>query len=309
MCQSSTKIDNVNYTQRQCGVEIKMNVKKLSISGVAFVITVLGGYLVWDRIPEVDPDPANSPIEQVTMIEATQVPLTTAVANPAGIVFLPDTNTYLVSTDDRIIAEISADFSQVISSRTIPNSPHSIGDTEGITYLGDGKAAVIGENGVVILITRDGKGWKETDRFPIPGFKNETQLGSATYDPMTATIYTAQKKKGKILYKINLKRRTAMTIPMSLGPTVKERLDRKWQELTVAGLQFYKERLYAISEAYSSLLVFNPDGILEEVIGLKGINESSGITVRDGVLILIGDAEGYLPDPPIYLIPKSITDR
>ncbi len=285
-----------------------MNAKKLSIGGVAVVGIVWVGYLIIDRIPEVDPDPANAPIEQMVMVEAKQVPLTTVVANPAGIVFLPDSNTYLVSTDDRAIVELTADFSSVISSRTIPNSPHDIGDTEGITYLGNDQGAAIGENGVIILIRRNGKEWKETTRIPIPGFKSGTQLGSATYDPVTGTIYTAQKKGEKTLYKIDVKNRTAETLPMSLGSTVKERLNRKWQEFTIAGLQIYKGRLYAISEAFSSLLVINTDGVVEEVIGLTGINESSGITVRDGVLTLIGDAEGYLPEPPIYLIDKSVTD-
>lgn len=285
-----------------------MNSQKISIGGVAVVGIVLFGYLIIDRIPEVDPDPANAPIEQMVMVEAKQVPLTTVVANPAGIVFLPDSNTYLVSTDDRAIFELTADFSSVISSRTIPNSPHDIGDTEGITYLGNDQGAAIGENGVIILIRRNGKEWKEAIRIPIPGFKSGTQLGSATYDPVTGTIYTAQKKGEKTLYKIDMKNRTAETLPMSLGSTVKERLNRKWQEFTIAGLQIYNGRLYAISEAFSSLLVINTEGVVEEVIGLTGINESSGITVRDGVLTLIGDAEGYLPEPPIYLIDKSVTD-
>ena len=86
---------------------------------------------------------------------------------------------------------------------------------------------------------------------------------------------------------------------------VRERSNRKWQELTIAGLQFHQGRLYGISEAFSSLLVVDLDGSVDAVLGLNGINESSGITVRDDVLTLVGDAEGYLPPPPIYLLDPS----
>lgn len=286
-----------------------MNVRKLTIGGMFGLGLLLMGYLILERIPEVDSDPANAPIEKMAMTVVTQLPLTTAVSNPAGIVFLPDTNTYLVSTDDRAVIELSADFAEVISSVTLPNAPLAIGDTEGVTYLGDGHAAILGENGVVVLMKRDGAGWKETDRYPIRGFKIGTQTGSATFNPGTRTIYTAQKKGEKVLYKIDAKSRTVTATPMKLGSSVKERSARAWQEFTISGIQFYKGRIYAISEAYSSLLVVNLEGIVEEVIGLTGGNESSGVTVRDGVLVLIGDAESYLPDPPIYLVHKSVTNR
>jgi uncharacterized protein YjiK len=282
-----------------------MKTKPLLLSGLTAIALCYGAFWVWDHIPEVDPDPANSPIENMSMIKGKSVPLTQAVADPAGIVFLPDSETYLVSTDGRELIELSADFLTVLSAITLPASPFGIGDTEGVTYLGNGKAAVIGETGVVLLMSRDGKGWKETERFPITGFKAGSQLGSATYDPATQTLYTAQKKGEKILYKININDRTVEVFSMTLSSDVQERSGRKWQELTIAGLQFHKGRLYGISEAFSSLLVIDPNGSVDTVLGLTGINESSGITVKDGVLTLVGDAEGYLPPPPIYLLDPS----
>lgn len=282
-----------------------MNMKTIALTGLSVLVISYGVYWVLDHIPEVDPDPANSPIENMAMVNAKSVPLTRDVADPAGLVFLPDNETYLVSTDGREFIELSLDFKTVISAMTLPASPHAIGDTEGVTYLGSDKAAVIGENGAVVLMTRDGKAWKEMERFQISGFKEGTQLGSATYDPATKTLFTAQKKGEKTLYKINMNDRSVDAVSMALGSGVQERDNRTWQELTIAGLQFHQGRLYAISEAFSSLLVINPNGTVEAVKGLNDINESSGITVRDNVLTLIGDAEGYLPPPPIYLLGQS----
>lgn len=286
-----------------------MKAKNLGVAAGIAIGVAVAGFIIWDYLPEVDSDPSNAPVEIISMVSASAVPFTPVVANPAGIAFMPDSGTYLVSTDDRVIAEVQADFSTVLSSITLANNPHSIGDTEGVTYLGNGKAAAVGENGVIVLLERNGAVWEETERFPITGFKNGTQLGSAAYDPATDTIYSAQKKGDKILYKIDLNSRTAAAAPMRLGSAIKERSDRSWQEFTIAGMHFHNGRLYAISEAFSSLLVVSADGIVEDVIGLRGINESSGITLRNGVLTLIGDAESYMPDPPIYFIDKSVTDR
>ena len=286
-----------------------MKIKSLALAGITAVAVSYGVYWVWDHIPEVDPDPANSPIENMAMVNGKSVPLTQAVIEPAGIVFLPDSGTFLVSTDRREFIELSADFTNIISVMTLPASPYAIGDTEGITYLGNGKAAVIGENGAVLLMTRKGKSWEETERFPILGFKAGTQLGSAAYDPATNTLFTAQKKGEKVLYKISMNDHAVSIVPMVLGSGVQERKNRKWQELTIAGMQFHQGRLYAISEPFSSLLLIKPNGSVEAIKGLTGINESAGITVRDGVLTLIGDAEGYLPPPPVYLLDKSAIEN
>lgn len=282
-----------------------MNANTLTLAGITTLAIGLGAFWALEQIPEVDPDPANSPIANMPMVNGSSVPLTQAVANPAGIVFLPDSETYLVSTDGREFIELSADFGTVISAMKLPSNPYAIGDTEGVTYLGNDQAAVVGEAGVVVLMTRNDKGWVETERFPISGFKTGKQLGSASYDPATRTLYTAQKKGEKVLYKINLNDRSVDIVSMVLVASVKERSKRKWQELTIAGLQFHDGRLYGISEAFSSLLVINTDGSVEAVKGLIGINESSGITVRNDILTLIGDAEGYLPPPPVYLLDQS----
>jgi len=38
------------------------------------------------------------------------------------------------------------------------------------------------------------------------------------------------------------------------------------------------------------------------VYGVKGIHESSGITLKNGVAYLIGDFENYLPAPNFYKV-------
>lgn len=281
-----------------------MRVARLMLYAGSAGFFAVGGLLIWDRIPEVDPDPANGPVANIGFVSASQRPLTTEVRNPAGIAYVSDSQTYLVSTDDREFMEITSDFSKVISSMTLPVSPNSIGDTEGVAYLGNGEAVAIAENGVVVVLARHNDGWAEEIRFPIVGFEVGSLLGSATYDPTERILYTAQKTGGKRLYRIDLSEQTSTVVEMRLASHLSEKSERSWSEFTVAGLQFADGHLYGISEAFSSLLTISTAGTVEAIHGLKNINESSGITIRDGVLTLIGDAEGYLPDPPVYLFNK-----
>lgn len=116
---------------------------------------IIGAIIADDYIPKEDPNPENGPLLSVQMLEGRSTFFGAAILNPAGITWMPDSGTYLISTDDRLLAEISGDYSTVLSQMTLPNSPLGIGDTEGVAYLGHNRAAVIGECGVVIIIQRN----------------------------------------------------------------------------------------------------------------------------------------------------------
>lgn len=270
----------------------------IAIVGVA----AFGAFTVYDRIPEVDPIPANGPIAELQMKDGSSAAFGAAVRNPAGITWLADSRTYLVSTDDRVLAEISADYSTTIWQMILPASPLGTGDTEGVAYLGKNRAAVIGERGVVILMQRSNSGWEETERFAIKGMVAGTQLGSAAFDPSTNTLFTAQKKGKKILYRINLETRDVDVINMTISPELKLKQSRNWSEFTIAGLGFSDGVLLANSEAFSSVLTIQTSGEITNIHGINNINEAAGITVHDDKVVLVGDAESYLPAPPIYSI-------
>ena len=280
--------------------------KKIVTSALVGSVLILGGaYYNFEYMPEVDPDYRNAPVTGMELSKVVStLPLTSQVANPAGISYNYDDNTYLVSTDDRVFAEVAADFNQVLSSIVIENKPHGIGDTEGVVYLGNGKAATVGENGAVILLSKQqSNAWKETDRYLIKGFKSGTQLGSAAYNSATNILYTAQKKStNKVLYAIDLETRTVEIKELVLGDALKEKPNQDWSNFYIAGLDFNEGKLQAVSEAFSSILTIEVDGIVSAITGIEGLNESSGITHNQDGYVLIGDAEGYLPDPPIYLI-------
>ena len=265
----------------------------------------LGAYTIYDRIPEVDPIPANGPITALEMKDGNSTPFIAGVRNPAGITWMADSGTYLISTDNRVVAEVSADYATVLSQMKVPSNPIGTGDTEGVTYLGNGRAAVIGERGVVVLIERNDAGWQEVERFAIDKMVAGTQLGSAAFDPETKTLFTAQKKGAKRLYQINLETRAVEVVEMTLAPNLVVKEGREWSEFTIAGLGFDGSALLANSEAFSSVLTIQLSGIVTGVHGINNINESAGLTVRDDTIVLVGDAESYLPEPPIYTISKA----
>ena len=264
--------------------------------------SAFGAFTIYDRIPEVDPIPTNGPLAQLQTMEGNSVPFEAAVRNPAGITWMADSGTYLVSTDNRVVAEVSADYSLILSQITLPANPLGTGDTEGVAYLGNGNAAVIGERGVVILLQRADSGWEETERFSIDGMVAGTQLGSAAYDPATNTLFTAQKAGEKRLYRINLDTHQVDVIDMALSPDLMVADGRDWTEFTIAGLGFAHGELLANSEAFSSVLTIQTSGEVTAIHGITDINEASGLTFHGDQVVLVGDAESYLPEPPIYLV-------
>lgn len=282
-----------------------LSIPKTLASVAAIGIAAIGAFTIYQLIPEVDPIPANGPLATLPMMDGSSTPFGAAVRNPAGITWMADSGTYLVSTDDRVIAEVSADFKTVISQMTLPAAPLGTGDTEGVAYLGGNRVAVIGERGVVILMQRSDTGWQETERFAIEGMVKGTQLGSGAYDPDTNTLYTAQKSGEKRLYRINLNTRDTDVIDMTLAPDLAVLANRDWSEFTIAGLGFADGKLLANSEAFSSVLTVQTSGEVTAVHGVSNINEAAGLTVRDDQIVLVGDAESYLPTPPIYLITRD----
>lgn len=280
-------------------------IRKTLIISTLLGTGIIGAIIADDYIPKEDPNPANGPLLSIQLLEGRSTVFEAAVLNPAGITWMSDSGTYLISTDDRLLAEVSGELSTVLSQMIIPNRPLGIGDTEGVAYLGNGRAAVIGECGVVIIIQRNDSGWAEVERFNIKGMVAGTQLGSAAYDPESNALYTAQKKGNKKLYRIDLATRETEIFDMFLSPDLSVADGRNWHEFTIAGLDFSDGMLTANSEAFSSILRFQTDGRVTAVYGVTGINEASGLTFRDKKLVLIGDAENYLPDPPVYLIEHS----
>ena len=279
--------------------------KAIQLSVLALFIGLGAGYYYLQYVPEVDPNYHNAPVTGVSVKPIEQVlPFTPLIKNPAGISYIPDTNTFLVSTDDRVFAEVSADFKRALFTATVANSPFNIGDTEGVTYLGEGKAALIGENGVVIIFARRGKiHWVELERFVIEGFNNSTQLGSAAYDAKNHILYTAQKKgEAKVLYAIDITNREVKVIDLKLADKFIQKSNRRWDEFYIAGLTFRNAKLYAISEAFSAMLTIETDGTVSAITGLAGIQESAGITFKNNKFYFIGDAENYLPEPPVYVL-------
>ncbi len=282
-----------------------MTKKAIQLSMLALFIGLGAGYYYLQYVPEVDSNYHNAPVTGVSVKPIEQIlPFTPLIKNPAGISYVKETDTFLVSTDDRVFSEVSADFKRVLFTTTLTNSPLSIGDTEGVTYLGKGKAALIGENGVVILVARSGKiNWLETERFSIEGFNTNTQLGSAAYDAVNQIIYTAQKKgEAKVLYAIDIANRSVSVTDLKLADKFIEKSNRSWDEFYIAGLTFNKGKLYAISEAFSAMLTIDTDGTVSAITGLAGIQESAGITLKENKFYFIGDAENYLPEPPVYVL-------
>lgn len=79
-------------------------------------IVAIGSFTYWQYTPEVDIQSSSAPVQIINMTSGKATPLTTQVKNPSGITYLSDSDTYLISTDNRVVAEVSSDDDSTVES-------------------------------------------------------------------------------------------------------------------------------------------------------------------------------------------------
>lgn len=268
---------------------------------VAFLIliTVTGAIYYFFFKPEVDSVAQNAPLNSKIVTIEEKIELVSEINAPSGIAYDDEHERFLVITDDYRFFVLNADLNEVLFESTFQDGV----EKEGITYLGDDQAVILAENGTVVFMEDKGdNNWVEGTR---TSFTPSGPLGSAAYDPLNQHIYTANKKGEKLIYKLDRQGNLIESFPLHLSEQITaNRAYHLTTDYTVAGMTYRDGHLYLFSEAYSTIFKLDvASKEVKEVFGVQNMLESAGITAKDhNTFYLIGDAEYYLPRPPIYQV-------
>ena len=280
--------------------------KFLIIGTVLCVLLVIIVYFVFFT-KEVDDIAENGPIQSENIPILDQTPLFENML-AAGISWDYDNDRFFISTD-----QPHGLFTDKIASfYVVDNSLDKIlykmdlgtdGDLEGISYIGHGEVAIISEVGTVYYLKENDNEWKVTKRISIFDGDGKHKLSSLAYDPLKKQLYTAEKEGKKIIYQISRNGNLISSFEFNVGDAIANREFDISKDYTIAGMTYGNRHLYIFSEAYSTIFKYNPETRhLVKVFGVKGIHESSGITLKNGVAYLVGDFEEYLPAPNFYKV-------
>jgi len=281
--------------------------KKFMLLGLVLVVII--AVVVYSMIfqKEVDDVAENGPIQSQIISKIDQIPLFEGIL-AASISWDYDKDRFFISTD-----QPHGLFTDNIASfYVVDNSLDKIlykmdldtdGDLEGISYIGHGEVAIISEVGTVYYLKENDNEWKVTNRISIFDGDGKHKLSSLAYDPLNKQLYTAEKEGKKIIYQISRNGNLINSFEFNVGDAVANREFDISKDYTIAGMTYGNRHLYIFSEAYSTIFKYNQETKhLVKVYGVKGIHESSGITLKNGVAYLVGDFEDYLPAPNFYKV-------
>ncbi|MGA9271835.1 MAG: SdiA-regulated domain-containing protein [Lutimonas sp.] len=281
--------------------------KKYLITGIILIfLMIILGYIVFFT-KEVDDVAENGPIQSQIISKIDQIPLFEGML-AASISWDFDKDRFFISTDqphglftDKIASFYVANDSldKIIYKKDLVTD----GDLEGVAYIGEAEVAIISEVGTLYFLKEIGDEWEVTNKVSIFNGNGKHKLSSLAYDPVNKRLYSAEKKGRKIIYQISRDGNLLNSFEFDVGDVVTKREFSMNKDYTIAGMAFDNQHLFIFSEAYSTIFKYNPeDKQLTAVFGIKNIHESAGITLKNGIVYLVGDFEDYLPAPNFYKV-------
>jgi len=265
-----------------------------------------------------DPDPAHGPLAglpnlQVTTWERIDAPLEGGLS---GVARDPASGRYLAVTDRYGVYLIDSTGAQVLH-RVVIDKGFSIDLTPlvGATFVGDDTLAVISDNKSYVLLRPDPSAdaalqWRrflETDggvtelrrsRFATVRAR-QMYIHSLAFDPATnefVTVSVPNPRHRDLV--VSRFARADLTLSSEFEPALGERLTlaehRGLAEYVVTGATVADGMLYAISAAYSTLLVMDlRDRSLHAAYAVPGIEHPVGVAVLEGQ-ILVAQEDGRI---------------
>jgi uncharacterized protein YjiK len=275
--------------------------KFVATSLLIALLMVAGGLYYLFLMPEVDSVAQNAPLDSKIVSIEQQIELESQITAPSGIAYDYDHQQFLVITDNSEFFVLKEDLSEVRFKSTLQDRL----EKEGITYIGDNQAVLLSEDGTVLFMQESEEHkWVESRR-QAKHFAPSGPLGSAAYDRVNQHIYTANKRGEKVIYQLDREGKLIDSFPLRLSDqlTAQQAYDLT-TDYTVAGMTYSDGYLYLLSEAYSTIFKLNVETReVDELFGVNEMLESAGITAKDQhTFYVIGDAEAYLPKPPIYQV-------
>jgi disulfide bond formation protein DsbB len=260
-------------------------------------------------------DAAIGPIADVPVLPVTRrlkigVPLS---GTPTDLAFDPASSQFLVTTQQGIY--LADETLGTLNRHTVIDTGFSVdlGQFGGGAFLDKGAVMAVGENKSYVVITPNDRAnadanfryfLESSDKFDE---LSRSRLGtvrarmmyvmSAAYDPATKSIYTVTVPNAKVK-KLVVSRfdRRDMTLSEEYAPTIAPgsglalRGKRSLDEFYVTGATIAEGRMYAISAAYSTVLVIDlATHTIVAARAVPGLVKPTGIAAKGDELYIVGE--------------------
>lgn len=289
-----------------------MTKKSKNIKITFFISIIMLGififlFLYYSREVDTNYNKGALELSGITIMEKIKLP--DGIRKPSDISYSPEDDVYAIVSDNLEIFIVDGEFSAILHKIKIEKNKMDIkikkGDVEGITFINANKLLAMSEMGVFLFFERDLKerGWKETKRYRIQNFTPTYDIASIAFDDLEKMVYIAYKRDKKAFFKVDLDGKIVEQWDLQLSDSMRVKNSRNLKKYTISGLVLNDGYLYALSEAYSTVLKIDPEShLLIDAVGIYELPEAAGITIKDGELIIVGDYEPYLPEPQIYKV-------
>ena len=290
-----------------------------AVAGIALMLTnsPLGVYILTEHFDNDDgglvTDPASGPLELsefTTAVAAYELP--PQIEQPSGMTYLEADRAFAIVTDQSELFVVSEDFTTVRSVTALAGGLLITrqGMMEAAGSVDGQRIAVGGETGRIDVWRKNaGPGYSPETTIELSpqtmiglsGYAGLGEFSGIAHNPETGEYYISSDESPTIAV---VDATGEFLRNLTLGDDLRGRLKpgRSLSEFGLSGLDYSDGRLYAVSEAYNTLFIIDPERGLERTLGIENGGRISAIAVRDGTAYLPIDHEYVDPRPPLLTV-------
>ena len=280
-------------------------------AGIALLLTNtrLGVYILLDYFGDDDSgivtDPASGPLELsefTTAVAAYALP--PQIDQPSGMTYLEADRAFAIVTDQAELFEVSDDFTTVRSATALAGGllVTRQGLMEAAGSIGGQRIAVSGETGRIDVWRKDAEpGFSLEAAVQLSGFAGEGEFSGIAHNPQTGEYYLSSDETLTIAV-VDATGRLLRELTFEDDLRGRLKPGRSLSEYELSGLDYTDGRLFAVSEAYNTLFIIDPEHGLVRTLGIENGGQISAIAVRDGTAYLPLDHNYVDERPPLLTV-------
>lgn len=282
-----------------------------AVAGTALILTNtrLGVYILLDYFGDDDSgivtDPASGPLELSefkTAVAAYVLPA--QIDQPSGMTYLEADIAFAIVTDQAELFVVSDDFTTVRSVTALAGGllVTRQGLMEAAACIDGRRIAVSGESGRIDVWRKGAEpGFSPEATIELSGFAGEGEFSGIAHNPQTGEYYLSSDETLAVaVFDATGRLLRELTFEDELGGRLKP--GRSLSEYELSGLDYADGRLFAVSEAYNTLFIIDPEQGLVRVLGIENGGQISAIAVRDRTAYLPLDHNYVDERPPLLTV-------
>jgi len=280
-------------------------------AGIALMLTNtrLGVYILLDYFGDDESslvtDPASGPLELSefkTAVAAYELP--PQIDQPSGMTYLEADRAFAIVTDQAELFVVSEDLTTVRSATALAGGllVTRQGLMEAAGRIDGQRIAVSGETGRIDVWRKGAEpGFSPEATIELSGFAGEGEFSGIAHNPQTGEYYLSSDETLAVaIFDATGRLLRELTFEDELRGRLKP--GRSLSEYELSGLDYADGRLFAVSEAYNTLFIIDPEQGLARTLGIENGGQISAIAVRDDTAYLPLDHNYVDERPPLLTV-------